>query len=177
MPARVSAWAIYRVFKTIEGEQVFVGVTSDKHWHSFCTAFERPDLLADETLATNNGRIAQRERLLPELETFFAQLPKAEILRRCEQAAIPFAPIAHPEDLFTDEHLAASGALFATRLPTGETAPLPRQPFSLETATLDLYVQPPQVGEHTAEILSALGYNPAEQNSLIASQTVSVPNP
>lgn len=176
MPARVSAWAIYRVFKTAEGGQVFVGVTSDKHWQKFCEAFERPDLLADETLATNNGRIAQRERLLPELETFFAQLPKAEILRRCERAAIPFAPIARPEDLFADEHLAASGALFATRLPNGATAPLPRQPFSLETATLDLYAQPPQVGEHTAEILRELGYNPAEQNSLIASQAVSVPN-
>lgn len=177
MPARVSAWAIYRIFNTLEGEQVFVGVTSDKHWQQFCEAFERPDLLADEALATNNGRIAQRERLLPDLEAFFARLPKAEILRRCERAAIPFAPIACPEDLFVDEHLAASGALFATRLPNGEHASLPRQPFSLESATLDLYAQPPHIGEHTADILSALGYSPAEQTSLIASKIVSVANP
>ncbi len=49
MPARVSAWAIYRLFDTADEQQVFVGVTSDKHWEAFCRVFDRPDLFADPT--------------------------------------------------------------------------------------------------------------------------------
>ncbi|MGI9239124.1 MAG: CaiB/BaiF CoA transferase family protein, partial [Woeseiaceae bacterium] len=36
MPARVSAWAIYDVFETSDGEKVFVGVVSDTQWLTFC---------------------------------------------------------------------------------------------------------------------------------------------
>ena len=36
MPVRVSAWAIYQVFETGDGQQVFVGVVSDKQWKDFC---------------------------------------------------------------------------------------------------------------------------------------------
>jgi crotonobetainyl-CoA:carnitine CoA-transferase CaiB-like acyl-CoA transferase len=46
MPVRVSAWAIYQVFDTGDGQQVFVGVVSDKQWKDFCAAFELHDLAA-----------------------------------------------------------------------------------------------------------------------------------
>ncbi len=39
MPSRLSAWAIYDVFDTADGEQVFVGVVSDTQWKVFCEAF------------------------------------------------------------------------------------------------------------------------------------------
>src|SRR3954464_10445263 len=48
MPARSGAWGIYETFPTLNGEKLFIGVTSDNHWHSFCEKFGRADLLADE---------------------------------------------------------------------------------------------------------------------------------
>ncbi|MBL8058936.1 MAG: CoA transferase, partial [Anaerolineales bacterium] len=131
MPARVSAWSVYRTFRSREGELVFVGLTSDRHWRRFCEAFERLDLRDDPRLATNNDRIAARDWLLPELEAWLATLPRAVILERCEQADVPFAPVARPEDLFADPHLAASGALLPTRLPDGQAAALPRLPVQM----------------------------------------------
>ena len=41
MPARVSAWSIYRTFDASDGEKVFIGIISEKHWMRFCTVFER----------------------------------------------------------------------------------------------------------------------------------------
>src|SRR5512142_1461821 len=68
MAARVSAWSVYRVFTCKDGQPVFVGLISDKHWERFCEAFGREDLLADARLRTNNDRIKERAWLLPELE-------------------------------------------------------------------------------------------------------------
>src|ERR1700691_3355705 len=45
MPAREGAWAIYEPFETKDGEQIFVGLTSDRQWRRFCEEFERPELL------------------------------------------------------------------------------------------------------------------------------------
>ena len=170
MSARVAAWAIYRTFKTVDGEQVFVGVTSDKHWERFCKAFGREDLHARDELATNNLRIDARDWLLPELERFFATLTKEAIIRGCEQAMIPFAPIARPEDLFEDPHLNAGGALLDVELADGRRTKLPRLPLMVEGDDFGLRMQAPRIGEHTADLLQELGYSSGAIAQLDAEQ-------
>jgi crotonobetainyl-CoA:carnitine CoA-transferase CaiB-like acyl-CoA transferase len=67
MPARISAWGIYDVFKVRDDEQIFLAVVTDTAWKIFCEAFGFADWLADERLATNNDRVRQREWLIPRL--------------------------------------------------------------------------------------------------------------
>ena len=50
MPARVSAWSVYKLFDTKDEDQVFIGIISEKHWQKFCEAFDRSDWLEDERL-------------------------------------------------------------------------------------------------------------------------------
>ena len=158
MPARVSAWAIYRTFATADDNLVFIGITSDKHWARFCEVFERADLLSNADLATNNQRITAREWLHPELERFFATMTSKEIIAKCDEATIPFAPIAHPEDLFEDEHLNDGNTLIDTELANGKITKLPRLPMMIEGNDFGLRMQAPRIGEHTNEILTELGY-------------------
>lgn len=166
MPARVSAWSIYRIFDTKDQDQVFIGIISEKHWERFCQVFNRPDWLADERLQTNNLRIAERDWFLPELEQMMAQLNKADIVARCEQAAIPFAPIARPEDLFTDIQLSQGGSLLPTRLPDGSLAALPNTPLEYGNQKAELRLHPPAIGEHSREILAGLGFREEEIQEL-----------
>ncbi len=163
MPARVSAWAIYRTFKTQDDSMVFVGVTSDKHWTRFCEAFGQHDWLADKTFATNNGRIDERERLLPMIEQMMAGLSKAQILAGCEKAGIPFAPIARTEDLFDDPQLNEGEVpLLVTTMPDGTKTKLPRMPLSYGDTKFGLRNDPPAVGENTDEILRGVGLSADE---------------
>jgi crotonobetainyl-CoA:carnitine CoA-transferase CaiB-like acyl-CoA transferase len=155
MPARVSAWAVYELFSTAEGERVFVGITSDNQWRSFCTEFELPDLLNDISLSTNEMRVDARPRLIPELVTLFKSFPASEIERRCLKASLPFATIARPEDLFDDPHLNANGSLARTVMSDGVTAKLPKLPLRIDGHAFDLRGDPPAVGKHTAEIIGA----------------------
>lgn len=162
MSARTPAWAIYRIFDTADDSQVFVGITSDKHWKQFCEIFERRDLLEREDLSSNNLRVDAREWLHPELERFFKTMSKAEIIAKCDAALIPFAPIARPEDLFDDPQLNEGNSLFTVNLPDGRTTKLPKLPILLEGDELDLRMQAPRIGEHTRDLLLELGYNEEE---------------
>ena len=165
MPARVSAWSVYRTFETADNDLVFLGIISEKHWERFAQAFDRPDWLGDSRLATNNDRIDAREWFLPDVERTIRQLSKAETIRRAEGAGIPFAPIARPEDLFTDPQLAA-GALVSQGLPTGDRADLPKTPLVFGDARPGLRSDPPAVGADTADLLRQSGLGKADVAAL-----------
>jgi len=162
MPARVSAWSIYRVFETADGTPLFVGIISDKQWQAFCRSFERIDWLEDSRLATNNDRIDANEWFMPQVEAMFAQTAFDEAMARCESAGIPFAPIARPEDLFTDPQLnRVDGGLLPTTLPNGVRTHLPRVPIEMADADFGIRRDPPHIGEHTDELLRDMGYDDA----------------
>jgi crotonobetainyl-CoA:carnitine CoA-transferase CaiB-like acyl-CoA transferase len=166
MPVRISAWAIYDVFEVADGEQVFIGVVSDAQWQSFCAAFGFDALGADPALRTNRQRVAAREQFLPQVRHGLRAFAKADLLARLERAGLPFAPISRPEDLFDDPHLAAGGGLAPTTLPNGVATRLPILPIELNGA------RPPQggrlasIGEHTHEILAALGLSAPDLDDL-----------
>lgn len=157
MPARVSAWSVYKIFNTKDKEQIFIGIISEKHWERFCEIFEWNDWTNDERLKINNGRIDNRDWFLPELDKRLAIFTKKEIIQKCEAAAIPFAPIATPEDLFEDVQLNEGGSLLATTLPDGTETKLPKFPLEYEGAEISVRLNPPRIGEHTSELLQSMG--------------------
>jgi crotonobetainyl-CoA:carnitine CoA-transferase CaiB-like acyl-CoA transferase len=61
VPARVSAWSVYKLFDTKIGEQVFMGIISEKHWQKFCEAFNRHDWLEDEISQKTENKIVALE--------------------------------------------------------------------------------------------------------------------
>ncbi|TAG16163.1 MAG: CoA transferase [Cytophagales bacterium] len=166
MPARVSAWSIYRIFDTADQNQVFVGIISEKHWERFCTAFERPDWLQNPALQTNNDRIAARDWFLPEAENTLKNFTKQQMIERCEAADIPFAPIANVEDLFDDVQLNEGGSLLPTTLPDGTVTKLPKFPLEYEGADFQVFNNPPNIGQHTLEILKSIGLTDATLQEL-----------
>ena len=131
MPARVSAWAVYDVFETLD-EPVFVGVVTDALWEKFCRLFALDDLWADESLRRNNDRVGARERILPSIRAVLGAMTRAEVIARLDGSGLPFAPIGRPEDLFADPHLLASGGLEPVTLPDGTQAQLPTLPVQLD---------------------------------------------
>ena len=177
MPARVSAWAIYQVFETGDDDQVFVGVVSDKQWKLLCESFGLDELAADESLATNNDRVAHKDRLLPIIEDTFRQYTKSELMAKLEQTGLPFAPITKPEELFDDEHLNASGGLLEMTVTdgdrAGESARLPALPLEMDGQRFGIHRDVPRKGQHTREVMAEVGYSEAQIDALIEQGSVS----
>lgn len=166
MPARRGAWAVYETFETAEGDQMFIGMTSDQHWKRFCEHFGRQDLLEDVRYGSNEDRVNERETLIPIVAEIVKRHTKAQLTEICDAISIPFAPVAKPEDLFSDPHLNANGRLLDVELPGGIKTRLPRLPIELENHDLGLRLQPPHIGEHTREILKEAGLDDGEIDAL-----------
>ncbi len=169
MPARRGAWAVYEVFQTASGGELFIGVTSDQQWLRFTEEFGLERLAADPRLATNLMRGNERSWLIPALKETIGSLPQDEVARRCERANISWAPVGQPADLFADAHLLATGGLldvFISRAggAEGKKVGLPTLPveFGAARERPGLRRQPPRLGEHNGEVLAEAGFSLAE---------------
>jgi len=167
MPDRIRAWAVYDTFKTSDGEQMFVGIVTDTQWKLFCDALARSDWLGDPALKTNPQRVEQRPRIIPEVTALFAKMTKSELIVLCEKLGLPYAPIAKPEDLFTDPHLSTSGGLAGITLLNGVKTQVPALPVEMNGRRFGTRLDLPRVGEHTRELLRELGYSQTQTEDFI----------
>ncbi len=169
MPARISAWAIYDVFNVKDGEQIFLAVVSDTAWNLFCQAFGFDDLQRDERLGSNNDRVRARDWMMPLLRERLADFSAAELSAVFEKYALPFAPITRPQDLMDDPHLLANGGLASITLPDGRPSKTVLMPITMGGKRLGVRLNPPKLGEHSAELLTELGFSAADIHALTGS--------
>lgn len=167
MPERGRTWSVYDLFTTADNDQVFIGVTSDRHWQRLCTTFGFEDLAADNSLATNQGRITERDWFLPELQKRFAAMTKEKLMDLAEKAGIPFAPVNRPIDLVSDRHMTESGGLAEVAIPSGGMAKIPKLPLQLNNSSFELRRQPPSIGEGSKDLYRSIGLEEKEIDELI----------
>jgi crotonobetainyl-CoA:carnitine CoA-transferase CaiB-like acyl-CoA transferase len=177
MPARLSAWGIYDVFTLVDGTQLFLGVVSDTQWRAFCAALGRNDWADDARLATNPMRVAARSWLMPLVITELQQRTSDQLIELATKAGLPWAPITRPQDLLHDPHLLESGGLAPMRLPDGKETVSPLLPLAWEGERLPKRLDPPNIGEHTAEILASAGLTGVEIEELVALGVAAAPPP
>ena len=167
MPARKNAWGVYDVFTGSDGGQAFIAITADGQWGRFCEELGLASWINDPRLASNALRCDARDWMLPELVTKLSKLPLQDILAKCEAAKIPYSRVGRPDELSNDPHLLAHGGLLETAISGFGGGPMVGMPalpidFGDDRDRLGLTLQPPRIGEHTDEILSAAGYLAAE---------------
>jgi crotonobetainyl-CoA:carnitine CoA-transferase CaiB-like acyl-CoA transferase len=159
LPTRVSAWAVYDLFDTLDGQQIFVGVVSDTQWRIFCEAFDLHDLGSDPELATNFKRVGNRIRFMPRIREIFQAMTLEQALAKCNSMGLPYAPISRPEQLFDDPQVNQPGGMIDVTLPDGRPARTPSLPLEFSGERLGLRRDVPRAGQHGAEILAELGFD------------------
>lgn len=183
MPERISAWAVYDVFKVKDDEQIFLSAVSDTQWAILCKEFGFDDLRDDPRLVTNNDRVKLREWLIPVLRERFKPFSAAELSQRFEKTGLPYAPITRPQDLFDDPHLLATGGLTPITVAADNTGAgreietrVALLPLALNGERLKLRKNPPKLGADTIELLQSIGYTGQEieklkEDGVIGAQT------
>ena len=95
-------------------------------------------------------------------------MTRAEAIIACERAGLPYAPVARPQDLLEDPHLATPGAMVEVTLPDGRAMPVPALPLEMGGHRFGRRLDIPRVGQHSAAIAAELGYSPAAIAALAA---------
>ena len=157
MPARVSSWSVYDVFTLADDEQLFIGAVSDRQFQLLCGVLECPELLQVPEFATNAQRVAARPALLERLGAMLRHRRIDELSAKLEAAGIPYAPIVRPEQLLDDPHLRASGGLVEMQTDDGGRTDVVLLPLLMGGRRPGVRQPLAAVGEHTDEVLSALG--------------------
>jgi formyl-CoA transferase len=130
------------------------------------TAIGRADLAGDPTLATNAGRVPRTAELDGAIADWTRQHDLDQVLAVLEQAQVPSGKVFDVSDIVKDAHYLARGMIEQHRLPDGKPVKLPGiVPKLSETPGATAWIGP-ALGAHTAEILSALGYDAAAQKQM-----------
>jgi crotonobetainyl-CoA:carnitine CoA-transferase CaiB-like acyl-CoA transferase len=167
-------WGVYQLFHTRDGDEVFIGITSNRHWERFCREFGLDDLHADPRLADNAKRVAARDWLPARLQEEVRRHTATELMERLEKARVPFAPLRRPDQVLDDPHLNATGQFIDTPLPGARVAKLPKLPVRSTAYEFALRRPAPRLGQHTREVLEALGVAPDELHALAGAGAISL---
>ncbi len=165
-------WGVYQLFDTRDGKQIFIAVTTNRHWANLCELFGLSDLRNDPALNTNAKRSLSRPVFIPRIAEVVRQFELAEMMRRLREADVPYAPVNTPVDLVDEPHLNAGGHLLTVELSDGRTFKLPTLPVTFGDTPYEVRLPPPALGEHTNAVLAELGYLPAEIDELQAAHAV-----
>jgi len=170
MPARISAWAIYDVFEASDGKKIFLGVVSDTQWQIFCQSLGFDEFAKDDRLRTNNDRVRERDRILPVVRAKLTSYSLGALVDIFDSAGLPYAPVLAPHELLDDPHLLQTGGFAEVHLrdgpAAGNTAQLALLPILLDGERPGIRLDPPQIGEHSSEILLDLDYSIEEARVL-----------
>ena len=149
-------------YVTRDGKYIVIGAKADSIFRRLMTAIGRADLADDPSLARNEGRVSRAEELDQVIGDWCAQHDLERVLQVLAAAEVPSGKIYDIADIVRDVHFQARGMLEMHRLPDGASVRLPGiVPKLSDTPGATRWVGP-RLGEHTEEVLRALGY--AEQD-------------
>ncbi len=98
----------YQTFACADGH-VLVAVGNDLQYARFCDFLGRPDLATDPAFATNPARLANREALIPQIETLLLAHSQAEVVAGLEARKVPVGPVNTIEQAFASDQAHARG--------------------------------------------------------------------
>ncbi|MDE0831364.1 MAG: CoA transferase [Vicinamibacterales bacterium] len=146
-------------YETVEVRDglVMVAVGNQRLWHQFCQAIGQPQLDTDPRFVTNTERMRHRDTLKMVLNGFLGSLTRDLLIGRLRAHAVPCGEVRTVAEALSDPQIAAREMV--VELPHPELGSIRSlgNPIKLSRTPAVLDRPPPALGQHTTEVLEALG--------------------
>ncbi|WFU07585.1 CaiB/BaiF CoA-transferase family protein [Rhizobium sp. CB3090] len=145
----------YEIVPTADG-YLILAVGNDGQFRRLCAILGIEAHADDERYATNKARVAHRDDVRAFISTKTLSWKKADLLRACEDNAVPAGAINTIEDMFADPQIQARGLRTDLEDAAGTLIPSVRTPIVLSETPLTYTRPSPRLGEHQEEVLAEL---------------------
>jgi len=152
-------------YKTRDG-YMNIAATGEGMWRRVCEGIGRKDLLEREEFKGEANRSKNRAALNDEINQSLAARSAAEWMEILGAAEVPCGPIYSIDQVFADpqvQHIRATATVKSRKL--GEFR-IVNQAVGLSRTPATMAAAPPELGEHTDEVLEELGYDKATIEAL-----------
>ena len=170
---RVQTSAPSDVFATQDGHLLThcVGNGLFKRWAKLMAAGDEAELhrwLTNPLYASDDLRGTHSADILAAMRNWCAMRSTAEALAALDQAGIPAGPVLTPQQALDDPQAAAMQWFKEISDYPGlqRAAPVPNLPLRFSRSQAGIDKRPPTLGEHTDEVLAAIGIEAAHRASL-----------
>lgn len=149
------------VFATADGH-INIAATGAAIYERFSEVMQRPDWLTDERFRSPGARSKNRDAMNAEIEAITVGRSSEAWIKAFNDAGVPAGYIYSIDEVFNDpqvKHLQMASPVHHPEL--GDIS-LVAQPMTLSDAPFRIRLATPKLGEHTDEVLSAIGYTDDE---------------
>jgi crotonobetainyl-CoA:carnitine CoA-transferase CaiB-like acyl-CoA transferase len=153
-----------QVFECRDG-RIVLAVGNDGQYAKLCKVLKHPDL-DDARYVRNEGRVRNRDELLPLLARIFAERNRTELLDELERVGVPAGPINSVPEMFEDPQAKHRGLLVDMDHPLSDDLRQVANPMRFTESAIVHDRHPPLLGEHTSELLHELGFDDAAIDNL-----------
>ena len=150
----------YQVFPSADG-YIVLSVGNDPTFERFCRLVGQDALLDDPRFATNAARVENRQLVTDTLTPVLRSRTTKEWVAALEAAKIGCGPINTLKDVFEDPQVLAREVVVEMDHASGERVKVIANPVRLSATPPSYRSAAPVLGQHTAEVLAALGLDEA----------------
>jgi len=135
-----------------------IGLEADRHWPNVCRAVDKPEWISDERFVDAAARRRHIDEIIPALDRIFAQQTRDEWGEVFDREDVWWAPVQTTDEVLADPQVAAGGG-FVEVPDDGATVTMINSPVDFGTTPGMPRAMPPDLGEHTDEVLAELGHD------------------
>ncbi|MNY02292.1 Crotonobetainyl-CoA:carnitine CoA-transferase [compost metagenome] len=163
-------------YTTRDGQNIVIAGNGDAIFHRLMRAIGRDDLAEDPDLVRNDGRARRVDEIDGAIQQWCNGRNIDEALGTLKGADVPVGKIYSVADMFSDPQFLARRMIEQHQLADGSPVKLPAVvPKLSETPGQTRWVGP-KLGEHTEEVLKALGYDSAAIDELAKTGAIGKPD-
>lgn len=154
-------------YTTRDNQNVVIAGNSDAIFNRLMYAIGRSDLAQDPDLKHNDGRVLRVNEIDTAIQNWCYQNNIEDVLKVMQDANVPVSKIYSVADMFEDAQFKAREMITNHKLSDGSDISMPAVvPKMSETPGATKWLGA-RLGEHTAQILSDLGYSEEEIKNLV----------
>jgi len=144
----------YQLFDCVGG-RIALAVGNDEQFRRFCKIIGLPDLAMDERFVTNKGRTEARDELLPIIEDKLRDRKLHELLAELRAVGVPAGELRTVGQAFASDVAILRDTVVSVPSERIGTFRSVRSPLRMSESPFAPPTLPPEVGEHTRQVLQA----------------------